>query len=81
MFYLKLLAGEYWRSCLAAVAAFISKANLYILFFEVAAIAAYGRLEVAPFGAYGRVWMGGRSCCMVAAIVSIASHFPLHTSH
>jgi hypothetical protein len=46
MFYLKLLAGEYWRSCLAAVAAFISKANLYILFFEVAAIAAYGRLEV-----------------------------------
>jgi nitrate reductase NapE component len=40
-----------------SIAAFISIADLYILFFEVAAIAAYGRLEVAPFGAYGRVWM------------------------
>jgi hypothetical protein len=29
-----------------SIAAFISIADLYILFFEVAAIAAYGRLEV-----------------------------------
>jgi hypothetical protein len=29
----KLLVGEYWRLCLAAIVAIVSIANLYILFF------------------------------------------------
>jgi hypothetical protein len=48
MFYLKLLVGEYWWLCLAAIAAIISIANFYIYFFEGAACAALEEGEAGP---------------------------------
>jgi hypothetical protein len=57
-----------WWSCLAAIAAIISKANLYILFFEGAAIAALEEGEAGPKkGLQEGFGWEGRSCCNVEA--------------